>query len=378
MIIPEIFEKTIMDAKLVPPIWKTYPEDSECTIHQLSPYIGKLRASIAHYLVSKYSKKKDLIVDPFSGSGTIPLEAILQGRSVFASDISIYAQVISKAKLFHPQSLDSALSKANELLHLAHSLPAPDLRKVPQWVRTFFHPETLKEALNFRIACKAKNSEFYLACLLGILHHQRPGFLSYPSSHLTPYLRTKKFPKSEFPEMYDYRPLKPRLIAKIERSFKKMPDLGVVGSAIFSRSPLQSVKLPESFDCLITSPPYMNALDYGRDNRLRLWFIDPNYKSLIDEDKSQNKDGFRVVMNLLAKKIMSGLKKNGTCVFVVGDKVSRNYDAQPSKIVCDVMKLKAPGLELIEILKDEIPDLRRARKDYRGVKSEHFLVYKRK
>jgi hypothetical protein len=74
MIIPEIFDKKILDAKLAPPIWKTYPDSSECTIHQLSPYIGKLRASIAHNLVSKYSKKNDLIVDPFSGSGTIRLK----------------------------------------------------------------------------------------------------------------------------------------------------------------------------------------------------------------------------------------------------------------------------------------------------------------
>jgi hypothetical protein len=269
----------------------------------------------------------------------------LKGRPVFASDISIYAQVISKAKLFHPQSLEDALAKADQLLKRAESLPSPDLRKIPQWVRAFFHPDTLKEAINFRIACRAKNSEFFLACLLGILHHQRPGFLSYPSSHLTPYLRTKKFPKSDFPEMYEYRPLRPRLIAKIERSFKTAPYHSTKGRAEFLRSRLQSAKLPDSFDCLTTSPPYMNALDYGRDNRLRLWFIDPNYQSMIDDDKSQNKDGFRIVMTLLAKK-MSGLKKKGTCVFVVGDKVSRNFDAQPSKIVCDVMKNKAPDLEL--------------------------------
>src|SRR6202035_5776021 len=77
-----------------------------------------------------------------------------------------------------------------------------DLRTVPAWVRAFFHRETLRVALAFRDACVSRNEQFLLACLLGILHHQRPGFLSYPSSHLVPYLRDRKFPESDFPEMY--------------------------------------------------------------------------------------------------------------------------------------------------------------------------------
>ena len=27
-------------------------------------------------------------------------------------------------------------------------------------------------------------------------------------------------------------------------------------------------------DAIVTSPPYMNALDYVRDNRLRMWVLD--------------------------------------------------------------------------------------------------------
>jgi hypothetical protein len=50
----------------------------ECSLHQLSPYIGKLKSSIAQGLIRKYSKPGELVADMFCGSGTVPLEAKLR------------------------------------------------------------------------------------------------------------------------------------------------------------------------------------------------------------------------------------------------------------------------------------------------------------
>lgn len=90
-------------------------------------------------------------------------------------------------------------------------------------VRQFFHPRTLKEAIKFVTVCKRDENNFLFACFLGILHHQRPGFLSYPSSHLVPYLREKKYPRDQFPELYQYRELRPRLLSKIQRAYARRP-----------------------------------------------------------------------------------------------------------------------------------------------------------
>jgi hypothetical protein len=119
--------------------------------------------------------------------------------------------------------------------------------------------------------------------MLGILHHQRPGFLSFPSSHLVPYLRSKKFPQAEYPDLYAYRPLAPRLRAKVARALKRPPTRTLVGFVEnVCQSSVESVDLPNGIDCVITSPPYMNALDYGRDNRLRLWFLGEPYLESLD------------------------------------------------------------------------------------------------
>ncbi|WP_337287277.1 hypothetical protein [Candidatus Methylomirabilis sp.] len=356
--------------------WKEPCAHVECSLHQLAPYIGKIKSSIAGDLIEQYSRRGDLVVDPFAGAGTIPLEAVIRGRRAFAADISPYARILSQAKLSPPRTLHAALNSAEKALLEAEALPQPDLRSVPHWVRRFFHPDTLRSALRFATVARQPGNEFLMACFLGILHHQRPGFLSYPSSHLVPYLRSKKYSRMKFPEMYAYRELKPRLLAKVHRTYKRFSKLCRVG-ATFCQSPVEELELPQRFDALITSPPYMNALDYGRDNRLRLWFIDPSLAENEDNDVTQRRKAFIEGIMSLATNLESGLHRGGYCVFIVGEEVRRSFKAHPSEIVVTLMNQKAPSLRLRKVITDDIPDVRRTRRECRGVKTEHFLIFQR-
>jgi hypothetical protein len=363
-------------ARPAPPYWREPCSNSECSLHQLSPYIGKIKSSIAGALIEQYSRKGDLVVDPFAGAGTVPLEASIRGRRAFGADISPYARILSHAKLSPPPSLNAALNAAERALAEARELPQPDLRSAPQWVRRFFHPDTLREAIQFAGVARRPGNEFLMANFLGILHHQRPGFLSYPSSHLVPYLRDKKFPRSEFPDMYSYRELRTRLVAKIQRSYKRFIRPPVSG-VTFRQSAVQRLKFPVRFDALITSPPYMNALDYGRDNRLRLWFIDPSLAEPVDNDVTQRRKAFVQAITSLAGKVEFGLRPEGYCIFVVGEEFKRSFDAHPSEVVVSIVNEHAPSMRLREIITDDIPDVRRTRRECRGVKTEHFLIFQR-
>ena len=317
------------------------------------------------------------MVDPFAGAGTIPFEAALRGRKVLGADISPYARILSKAKLSPPPSLEAALDLAEGALREAARLPRPDLRLVPAWVRRFYHPDTLREVLNFAFICRQPGNEFLMACLLGILHHQRPGFLSYPSSHLVPYLRDRKYPRHQYPEMYAYREIRSRLLAKVRRSYKRFPPPRDLAIADFKQTAVQKVVMPAQFGALITSPPYMNALDYGRDNRLRLWFIDPSLPNQVDTDVTRRRQAFVDAITSLAAKVEEGLKPGGYCVFVVGEEFRRSFDAHPSEAVIRIMREQAPSLRLKTVMADEIPDVRRTRRECKGVKTEHFLVFQR-
>ncbi len=372
------YYKLLRCPKASPKTWEAASTATECTLHQLAPYIGKLKSVIAQDLIEEFTRPGDLVADVFCGSGTVPLEAARLGRRVYASDASPYAVTLTRGKLFAPNTIETALATAERVLNAASSLPAPDLRQVPKWVRSFFHPKTLKEVINFSKAAQDAEEYFLLSCLLGILHHQRPGFLSFPSSHLVPYLRDKKFPKTKCPELYEYRALRPRLLAKIVRAYKRPTNALLRQNVIFCQQALvQDARLPNRLDCLITSPPYMNALDYGRDNRLRLWLL--NNADAADVDRvSGGFPGFQASISALARELENKLAPGGRCIFVIGEKDTRKSVGFPSAELTRLLAIYSPSLELDKIVADEIPDVRRARRKESAVKKEHILVFRKK
>src|SRR5260370_38347329 len=255
--------------------WSGSSIGCECSLHQLAPYIGKLKTSIARTLVAEYCSRGSTVFGQFSGSGVVVLEALLQNRNVIANDISPYAAVLTRAKLFAPSSESKAVRKAMEYSREAKEQAKASGWRVnaPDWVKEFFHHKTLSEVFTLAQILRLRREWFLLSCLLGILHHQRPGFLSFPSSHLVPYLRRKKFPKSRYPKLYQYRDVESRLAAKVHRAYRR-------GGSTRPRTPRRSeakdigdLRIDDRVDLVLTSPPYMNALHYGRDNRLPLLFL---------------------------------------------------------------------------------------------------------
>ena len=62
-------------------------------------FAGKLVPHLVRKLIHKYSAKGDLILDAFCGSGTIPVEAKLNGRRCIAIDLNKKCVSLTKRKL---------------------------------------------------------------------------------------------------------------------------------------------------------------------------------------------------------------------------------------------------------------------------------------
>lgn len=371
----ELFGRPAVAAPLE---WKRSATSTDSSLHQLAPYIGKLKAVIARDLISRYTKPKDMVLDCFSGSGTVPLEALLLGRNALAFDRSPYAVTLTRAKLEAPQSVEQALQMVEHRLRRSRERPPCKRSSVPEWVKQFFHPNTLQDALRFADECIEQDDQFLLACLLGILHHQRPGFLSYPSSHLVPYLRHKKYPRTQFPAMYEERALAPRLIAKVQRALKahaNRPE-GVRAHAL--QMEVAQLALDREVDAIITSPPYMNALDYMRDNRLRMWFLDRRTADYSPEptDKAEEFDNLTAAF---ADNALSRLRHKGRCVLIVGQTVLRKrMTSHPAERILAHLLNRDPSLTLEQVIEDEIPDVRRTRRRAAGTKRELILIIRKR
>ena len=89
--------------------WTASAATGEPKIHQLAPYIGKLKSRIAASLISQFTACGDTVYDPFAGSGSIAFEAWVARRHVVANDLSPYAALLTRAKLSPYSTLDAAL-----------------------------------------------------------------------------------------------------------------------------------------------------------------------------------------------------------------------------------------------------------------------------
>lgn len=369
---------TQLDARL----WHGSFNQRESSLQQLSPYVGKMKSGMARAILELYSKPGDVVLDPFSGSGVVPLEAVLAGRQAWANDLSRYAYVLTRAKLEAPDSKGAALEKVEALIRLVEqSSPSVDLSPVPEWVREFFHPDTLREILAaFRIL-QEQEDYFLTACLSGILHHVRPGFLSYPASHLVPYLRTKKYPPDEYPGMYAYRDLHSRLLAKVERAYRRPGFFEPWPQRRYKVWQLNAMELPlaaGSVDAIISSPPYFEALDYARDNRLRLWFLGCEDWKQLDASLTSDKKTYLAQMSVCLSEMNRFLKPQGYCVLVLGDVQRKGSTTRTAEILADLaVEVTQQQFKVVTIYDDHIPDERRSRRRTQTTKFERILVMRK-
>lgn len=66
--------------------------------HGIFRYFGKFPPPIATYMISQYTKEKDLVIDPMCGSGTTALEAGILKRRCAVNDVNPLSVLISEVK----------------------------------------------------------------------------------------------------------------------------------------------------------------------------------------------------------------------------------------------------------------------------------------
>jgi hypothetical protein len=358
--------------------WNGSASNEESTLHQLSPYIGKMKSKMASALVSGFTREGSTLYDPYCGSGTVALEGWISGRHVIGNDLSPYAVLLTRAKLSPLLSLDQAMAEIDLAgKRVKREACSVDLRRIPEWVRGFFHPETLRETIAWCQVLRSRRSFFLLSCLLGILHHQRPGFLSYPSSHTIPYLRHKKFPPDSYPELYEYRPLRERLERKAMRALKRIPQLDLsLGRECFMHNAARFFPR-KGIDTIVTSPPYMGQLDYGRDNRLRLWFLGVQDWISLDRRVTPSETRFFSLFRSCLTLWQDVLSTRGLCVLVLGDVRSRLFDMPLADAVATLATKQLHGYSVLCKYTEPIPKARRVRRACAGSIHETVLVLRK-
>lgn len=345
----------------------------------LSPYVGKMRPELAKYLVKNYAKEDGYIYDPFLGSGTVLFEGWCQRYNVVGTDLNYYAYVLSMGKLYpYPDENTAQQVLQKYKSKVERKALQYNISDTPTWVKDFFHEETLKEIYSWVYYLKKNKEWFILSCLLGILHHQRPGFLSYPSSHGAPYLRSSMFPKEDFPKMYEYKNVYEKLSSKIHRSYKNVQVFDfTINREVFNKDSTKIKLHQQHIPTIITSPPYMKSLTYARDNRLRLWFLGVGDWISLDKKISPNKMVFTEMMTKCFNSWGRIQNQGDKCVIVIGD-IDISYKSVKMPLSDMLVNISRKNYNCIEAYQDPIPESKKVVKGNNSIKREIIVVLERK
>lgn len=295
-------------------------------LHSVCSYQGKMKPSLAYHLVKCFTKPGDVILDPFSGSGTIPFEAALNGCKAYGLDIGLLAVSISNAKLkFHDQKIVYEIIN-NIRKNIEKNKPSKksisDCKdiKFNKTIPEYFHEKTLTEILCARDffsknqAPEDGNWALVLACLLHILHGNRPYALSRTSHPITPYA-----PSGDF----IYKNLVERLTNKVKKSIETDRPASFIDGHCFKADILAAWPDDiDNIDAIITSPPFFDSTKFYLTNWMRYWFCGWSREDFNEKPKTFleviQKKSFNVY-DLIFKQCCDRLKKGGVVVFHLGE-----------------------------------------------------------
>lgn len=250
-------------------------------IHEVS-YRGCFKPQLPHYFLERLSAEADLVYDPFGGRGTTAIEAALLGRRVVANDINPLSAVLTQPRLEVPEVAD--IQKRLRALRIRASAGADiDLSM-------FYNRRTESELVTLRTYLRRRRDagdedaidRWIRMVATNRLTGHSPGFFSVytlpPNQAVMPEDQLRINRKlGQKPPYRDVRALILRKSVQLQSALTAADRARLrraAANAVFLNTDASATNaLPSScVQLTVTSPPFLDVVQYARDNWLRCWF----------------------------------------------------------------------------------------------------------
>lgn len=362
------------------PWWKLLAKRWGHVMHSMCSYMGMFPASLPRYFIEQFTEPGDIVVDPFSGRGTTALEACLSGRIGIGIDLNPLAALLTSAKV-DPPTLDEVLARIDEL---ERSYRRRDIteRAPPEIAAIFDGRRTLPQLLHLRARLDPndRTDRFILAALTGILHGNyardprnsrclsvsMPNTFSMSPRYIRRYIKKNKIRKYPF-DAFDR--LRARMYHLYEDGLPPVRGQGIRADALT----LSQYVPPGSAKLIVTSPPYLNVVRYGKFNWIRLWLlkesveeVDQSLKGHTDLSLQVEKTdlqlgladrlNFRRYCEFLRQALCecaTVLRDDGLCVVTIGDVETSQHNRRLALETWEAIADSVP-LTLATVIEDHI------------------------
>lgn len=257
-------------------------KDPKYATHGIHPYKGKFYPQLAKSLLNASGIQCGAtVLDPYCGSGTVPLECLLNGYQAFGLDMNPLAAKIARAKtgvlLLDHQLVERAASSISSSMRGTASASLDQFREHAHAELLSWFPEPVLAKLNvllsrIRLLGDGALIDFFEVILSSIIREvsqQEPSDLR---------IRRRKAPLADAPvfelfaerlsdqmrRLEKYRAIEARQPGPRYAPVIKEGDSRLASCFLEAGVPAASV------DCVVTSPPYATALPYIDTDRLSI------------------------------------------------------------------------------------------------------------
>lgn len=297
------------------------------SLHEIS-YRACFKPQLARFFIERLTQPGEVVYDPFMGRGTTPIEAALLGRAPWGNDINPLSLTFTRPRLRPP-----TLADLSERLH------GIDLRaagEAPEDLLVFYHADTLRALaalrgyfLRRRAAGELDALDDWL-CMVALnrLTGHSPGFFSVYT--LPPNQAVSVASQRKINEKRQQVP-PPRDVTQIilKKSKQLLGDVttevrdtlaGVAARARLTNAPADATReLPAgSVALVVTSPPFLNVVQYAADNWLRCWFLGLDAKA-IQITTPTRLEAWQAAMTGVLRELHRLLRPGGHVAFEVGE-----------------------------------------------------------
>ena len=298
-------------------------------LHEIS-YRACFKPQLPRFFIALLTELGEKVYDPFSGRGTTALEAALMGRVPVANDINPLSAMMAAPRLLPPM-VEEVKQRLSEIDLSKHAEQEIDLSM-------FYHTDTFRELLNLRayLIAKANNNS-----LDSVDQWIRMVATNRLTGHSTNFFSGYTFPPNQAVSADRQRIINqkreqvPPYKNVKEIIVKKTKDL-LKGISETERSSLQRVAVQSQFitgaadstktiadgsiALTVTSPPFLDIVQYADDNWLRCWFNGIDAKAVAAGiTMSKKVDDWCLVMQRVFNELFRITKPGGYVAFEVGE-----------------------------------------------------------
>ena len=291
-------------------------------LHEVS-YRACFKPQLPRFFIERLTSAGDIVYDPFMGRGTTLLESALMGRIPYGNDANPLSRALIAPRL-SPPTLAQVLDRLDEIpwdTFQGHEIDE---------LLTFYHPQTLAciEGLRSWLISRQENDTIddidgwiRMVAINRLTGHSSGFFSVYtlPPNQAVTIERQKiiNMKRAQTPPLRDV----PNIIAKKSRSLLSQYHKQVLGSEYktLSSPSDKTPKIPsDSVALTVTSPPFLDIVNYEADNWLRCWFIgvDPKKVNISQHRKIED---WQIFIQKTLTELARVTRDSGYIAFEVGE-----------------------------------------------------------